>query len=679
MARTDAAVVVVFKSRDQLSKALDRISRKSDTTANRVKKSLAKINAAAKKTGSIMGGMLGSMAIAQGLYMITMGVRKVTEEFVGMDQALTSAGAKFPEMIGRGTKAMEKLEAAARKIGGTTEFTSKAAAEGLEFLAMTGFNAEQAISVLPSVVDLATGANMDLARATDIASDALGAFNMKSKDTAVLTTNLDRINDVFAKTVTTANVTLEDMFETMKYAAPVMTTAGQSIETFSALTGVMGNAGIKASIAGTTLKNMMLKLAAPGTKAKKVLKSLGVTLADSNGDMRDLFDVLQDLETGTADLGTQQKSMVLDTIMGKRAIAGANVVMMEGISTARKYRTELENAGGSSKKMADMMRKGLGKRLDVLKSSMIELGFKVFETFQEKFPNALDDTIAAIQNFDPKPMIETLRDLIDGGKKAYQIFLDWRPAIVAAVGAFAALKTVLAAATVAQWVFNFAVAMNPFTMLVMAIGSAIALLWYYWDDVQKFAESIVEAIMWAGDMIGTGMANVAYGIYNGFVTVWEGIIDLFVWGAKKVINLAGSLGGVFGMDIDIGAATEKLESFADKGRINKKAYTNYDEVRKARQGFMGLPQTSLGEETLMREDSVGPTGMSGLDRSRANKVALDPAALKGALDQNTDVNISLDFKNLAADFGQQISVDSNSQSSNGRTTTTVNRSLVGAN
>ena len=111
MARTDAAVVVVFKSRDQLSKALDRISRKSDTTANRVKKSLAKINAAAKKTGSIMGGMLGSMAIAQGLYMITMGVRKVTEEFVGMDQALTSAGAKFPELIGRGTKGMEKLEA----------------------------------------------------------------------------------------------------------------------------------------------------------------------------------------------------------------------------------------------------------------------------------------------------------------------------------------------------------------------------------------------------------------------------------------------------------------------------------------------------------------------------------------------------------------------------------------
>jgi len=103
MPKTDAAVVVVFKSRDQLSKALDRIARKSDTTSNRVKKSLEKINKAARKTQSIMGGMLGSMAISHGLFMMQMGVRKVTEEFVGMDQALTSAGAKFPEMIGRGT------------------------------------------------------------------------------------------------------------------------------------------------------------------------------------------------------------------------------------------------------------------------------------------------------------------------------------------------------------------------------------------------------------------------------------------------------------------------------------------------------------------------------------------------------------------------------------------------
>ena len=134
MPRTDAAVVVVFKSRDQLSKALDRIARKSDTTSNRVKKSLEKINKAAMRTKSIMGGMLGATAVSHGLFLISMGARRVTGDFVGLDQALTSAGAKFPESIGRGTEAFKELEAASRKVGGSTEFTSKAAGEGLEFL-----------------------------------------------------------------------------------------------------------------------------------------------------------------------------------------------------------------------------------------------------------------------------------------------------------------------------------------------------------------------------------------------------------------------------------------------------------------------------------------------------------------------------------------------------------------
>ena len=668
MPRTDAAVVVVFKSRDQLSKALDRIARKSDTTSNRVRKSLEKINKAAKRTGSIMGGMLGSMAISQGLFLMSMGVRKVTEEFVGMDQALTSAGAKFPEMIGKGTKGFEKLEAAARRVGGATEFTSKAAAEGLEFLAMAGFSAEQAISVLPAVVDLATSSNTDLARATDIASDALGAFNLKSDDTATLTKNLTRINDVFAATTTSANVTLENMFETMKDGGPVMTAAGQSVETFAALTGIMGDAGIKGSKAGTTLKNMMLKLASPADKAKVLLKKLGVAVADSNGDMRDMIDILEDLEKGTEDMGTQQKSAAFDTILGKRAIAGANVIMMQGVDSARKYRKALEGAEGASAKMADMMRKGLGVRLMVLKSSLIELGMKVLETFQDQFPGALDATISAIQNFDPTAMIQGIKDMVTFGKQVFAFFVEWKPVIVAIVGAFVGLKLALTAATTAMAIYNAVMALNPVLLIIMAIGALVALLWVYSDEIEAWAARSGEIFFGMADEINLAMANMGISIFNSMANAWNWILNLFVEGVASILSVVNSASAALGIDLDLSSATASLQELSKAGSIETKQDLTFDQIRQHRQAQMGIPQSTLAE-------SKAP--MRGAFRRPSS--AINPETLGSAPEQNTSVDVTLDFKNLAEDFGQQVSVAATSSSSNGQTDTRVNKKRAGAN
>ena len=672
MPRTDTAVVVVFKSRDQLSKALDRIARKSDTTSNRVKKSLEKINKAAMRTKSIMGGMLGATAVSHGLFLISMGARRVTGDFVGLDQALTSAGAKFPESIGRGTEAFKELEAASRKVGGSTEFTSKAAGEGLEFLAMAGFNAKQAVSVLPSVVDLATSANMDLARATDIASDALGAFNMNSKDTEVLTENLNRINDVFAATTTSANVTLEDMFETMKDGGPVMTAAGQSVETFAALAGVMGNAGIKGSKAGTTLKNMMLKLAAPADKAKNLMKKLGVVVADNNGDMRDAIDILEDLEKATANMGTQQRSAAFDTILGKRAIAGANVIMLKGVGAARKYRTELEKARGSSAKMAEMMRKGLGNRLKVLQSSLIELGFKILETFQDAFPGALDATISAIQNFNPQPMIDGIKTLIDVGKSIYQFMVDWKPLIVAVGGAIISLKIALGAATLAMKIFNLVTALNPIMLIIMAIGALIAVLWVYRDELGTWADRIGETLVGMVDEINLAMVNMGIAIFNAMAKAWNWIVDLFASGLSKVMSLVASATAVLGVDLNLDGAQKAIDSVKAGASVDLLEEKTFDDVRKARQQYMGLPQMGLAEEIGLRDSKNGAA-----PPARAPRVNAD--SLAGAFDQNTSVDINLDFKNLTEDFGQQITVDSSSRSSSGPAKTTVNKKRAGSN
>ena len=139
---------------------------------------------------------------------------------------------------------------------------------------MAGFNAEQAMKMLPGITSLATVANVDLARATDIASDALGAFNLMTNDTVQLQKNLNRVNDVSAKTTTMFNTDLNALFESVKAGASTFTAAGQSMESFNALVGVMSNAGVKGSESGTSLRNVMLRLADPTKETADVLKKI---------------------------------------------------------------------------------------------------------------------------------------------------------------------------------------------------------------------------------------------------------------------------------------------------------------------------------------------------------------------------------------------------------------------
>jgi TP901 family phage tail tape measure protein len=333
--------------------------------------------------------------------LLTQGIGDAVEQFADLDSAVTSAAAKFPESIKRGTAAFEELRTAARAVGAETQFTAAEAAEGLDFLAMAGFNAQQSIAALPALAELATAANMDLARSSDIASDALGAFGLMVDDPQQLATNLQRVNDVFAETVTTSNTTMETLFETMKESGPALTAAGANIETFAALTGKLGSAGIKGSKAGTTLKNMFLRLAAPVGKAADLMEELGVkTIDDTTGNMRDMIDILDDINKATADMGTGQRAAALDVIFSKRAISGASVLLDAGADSLRKYREQMDNARGSSSQMASEMRKSLTNQLKILKSTIAE--------------KAIDITDRLLGGTDPAKVIGKIGDAIRG-------------------------------------------------------------------------------------------------------------------------------------------------------------------------------------------------------------------------------------------------------------------------
>jgi len=550
----DFAVSVAIRGDDRITADLRRMSRGVDRFGRNAKRSFGMASRAAGMFRSVLGGVLAANVISRGFAALNMGIGETVRGFVDMDQALTSAGAKFQlsNMSAQdAAAAMQSLSQAARETGAQTEFTATQAAQGLEFLAMAGFDAKQAIAAMPAMVDLATASNTDLARASDIASDALGAFGLASDNATVQAQNLERITDVFAQTTASANVDMENLFETFKMGGPIMTTAGQSLESFASITAVMGNAGIKGSLAGTTLKNAIQRLVAPVGKAKTQLKQLGVVVEDGQGNMRDIALILDDFAKATEDMGDAQRTAAISTVFGMRAVSGISTILDKGIPTLRGFRKGLEGAQGASKRMADEMRSSLLNRLKTLKSSLMEAGMRVIEAFHQNFPGAIDSAIEAVRNFNVQPIIDGIRTIIGFVKDAWDWFDRWKAGIITLVAAFGIFKAAIAltgtvsaiiavakgAATAtevwagAQWALNIAMLANPITLiiaLILALIAVIAIVIIYWDE------------------IAAGWTNLMTEIYTGANETTNAISEFFAGLATPIVNIAIEIGNVFG-------------------------------------------------------------------------------------------------------------------------------------
>jgi TP901 family phage tail tape measure protein len=545
------SVEAQFRAIDGLTKPINKMQRRINKFTSLSSRKFRKLN---KSIGDFSGRALSTgAAVSVGALSLALvdGARKAIE----FEQTLVNAAAKFPEGIKKGTKEFEALEKAARKTGAETEFSATQAAEGLNFLAMAGFNAEQSIAALPFIVDLATASQVDLATASDIATDSLGAFGLATKDPIQLAKNLARVNDVLAKTVTTTNTDMSALFETIKSGGPVATSAGASIETYAALTGKLANAGIKGEKAGTTLKNVFLSLAAVTPKAANALALLGVTTQDQEGNLRDVIDIFEDINKGIQreKLGTAETAAVLKNIFGRIPIAGVNVLLKEGADSLRKYRKELEGATGASGEMADQMRDTLKGQINSLLSAFEGLQITIFKLNDGAFGGYIDKITEAIRMLDSwinanQDLSESIVvDIIDTIFGVLQIiglvilaFTIWKllmfsitaviigfnVAILIFKGTLLLLKGVIIALRIAQLAWNLALFLNPIVAIVAAIVALIVigiLLIANWDTVSAFFTDLWDDI---GTAFSSGI-DFVMGLINPFQMTLRGIGGLF--------------------------------------------------------------------------------------------------------------------------------------------------------
>jgi TP901 family phage tail tape measure protein len=442
--------------------------------------------------GSIAGGTLIASGVSRGLGLVTQGVGSLARGFVEFDDAIVSAGAKFKDVnlaTEEGRKKMDELRKSAKLAGQETVFSTSESAKGLEFLAMAGFSSAQAMASLNTIQNLAIATNSEFAQAADFSSDLLGAFGLASKDAAVQAENYTRLNDVLTKTANSANVSLEDMFETMKVAGPISKAYGASLEEVSAITGVLGNAGIKGSMGATALKNIMLRLAAPTKQAQGALDMLGVKTDDAGGNMRKVTDILQEIGEKTKNLGSKKKLEAMNALFGKIPIAAATN-LADSIGSIKELEKALEGAGGTAKLTAEQMSKSLGNRLKSLGSAVEAFAFKFFSAFAKDGADGITRLTNAIKAFDPTPIINGLRI-------AFKIISDLMPIIKIVIPLWAAW-------TIAQWALNVAMTANPMGLMIAGVAALVigaTLLVKNWGAVKNFFIGLIPVFRQVGQYI----------------------------------------------------------------------------------------------------------------------------------------------------------------------------------
>lgn len=400
-------VGTTFGGKDETSKIFRRMGRSADKFGRQSSNAFRRASRSATSFKTITKGILGAQLITSGIARLQQGVSSITQDFIKFDDAIVGAAVRFKD-IGPDAKnfneRLDLIKKSARTAGQTTEFTAAQAAESLNFMAKAGFTSTEAMGGLRSMIDLATATGEDFNRVADISSDLLGAFGLNADDPIKKIANLNRLNDVLVKTANSANVTVEDLFDTMKTIGPIATgILGASLEEVSALTAVMGNSGIKGTLAMTALKNAYLNLAAPVGEGAKLLKRLNITLDDGEGGARKMTDVMAEIGEKIKGFGRVKQAGIMDAIFGKRAIAGSKN-LIDNITNIKKFEGSLENISGASKRSAEVMRTSLGNRLKGLQSALTEMGFKFIDTFSVKGKDLITEFTTAVRNFDITPV-----------------------------------------------------------------------------------------------------------------------------------------------------------------------------------------------------------------------------------------------------------------------------------
>ena len=294
---------------------------------------------------------------------------------------------------------LKALTDKAKEMGATTKFSASESADALQYMAMAGWKTEDMLNGLEGIMNLAAASGEDLATTSDIVTDALTAFGLSAEDST-------HFADVLAQASSNANTNVGMMGETFKYVAPVAGALGYTAEDTAIAIGLMANSGIKASQAGTSLRSIMSRMAKPTKEVQGAMDKLGVSLTDSNGNMKSLNEVMGDLRNGFAGLSEAEAAEMAAALGGQEAMSGLLAIVNASDDDFDKLSDAIYSCDGAAKRMADTMNDNLQGQITILKSGLEGLGISLYENMEAP----LKEVVKEAQN-----MVQQLQDAFNNG------------------------------------------------------------------------------------------------------------------------------------------------------------------------------------------------------------------------------------------------------------------------
>jgi TP901 family phage tail tape measure protein len=374
---------------------IGEISVEITTTTSRLRAGLAQASSLIRDFALLSQGLTSgiSAAFSQISTVAIRGLQISLLALTGTFAITAKAGIEFEDEITRAFvilregssvtgAALTQLTDTALELGRETLFSAIEAAQGMQILAKAGFDTREIIDSIRPTLDLAIVGNMELAESANIVIGALRGFNLETREAG-------RVSDVLALAASKSNTTVQELGNAFSYVAPVAAGAGLSIEETAAAIGILSNAGIRGSMAGTTLRRALSQLLAPTGRAKKIFDELGLSFVDSSGKLKPLVSIIRSLQA--ANINAAQAMQ----IFGLRAGPGMIALLSAGTSAIDNLEDSLQKAEGTANRMSQAFRTTVKGRLLDLKASVIDLGL----AFYQHFKKPLADVIFDLRNY----------------------------------------------------------------------------------------------------------------------------------------------------------------------------------------------------------------------------------------------------------------------------------------
>ena len=554
---------------------LKRLQEQAATTST----SLAKIDEVGQKMESVGNSIAGAGKSMMPLTLAIGGVGtaavKTAADFdAGMSQVAAISGATGDDL--------EALRDKAREMGSKTKFSASEAASAMEYMAMAGWKTGDMLGGIEGIMNLAAASSEDLATTSDIVTDALTAFGLSAEDSG-------HFADILAAASSNANTNVSMMGETFKYCAPIAGALGFSAEDTAEAIGLMANAGIKSTQAGTALRTIMNNLTGEVKISGKAIGDVTIATTNADGSMRDLSDILADCRTAFSGLSESEKAQAAETLVGKNAMSGFLALMNAAPEDIDKLSKAIDNCDGTAESMAATMQDNLAGQLTILKSQLEELAI----SFGEILMPAIRSIVSHIQGF-----IDNLNGMDESQKKAIITI----GLVVAAIGPLlviigtviskvgvamqgfvklaGAFNKIKAAASAGTGIFGkLGAAIGGVSAPVLAVVAVIAVLVAAFVHLWNTNEGFREAILGTWEKIKTTVSNFVEGIRERLAAlgisfsdiaetikaIWNGLCAVLAPIFEGAFNaIANVLQTVFGvitgiLDVFIGLFTGNWE------------------------------------------------------------------------------------------------------------------------